>query len=90
MDLANEYTDWLDSIGKLDEVVDQTNRDDALRRGNRIRENIPFELHQTTWCADRTIDFIQENNGRPWLLSLNIFDPHGPFDAVPTEKSVRG
>ena len=81
MDLANEYTDWLDSIGKLDEVVDQTNRDDELRQGTRIRENIPFELHHTTWCADRTIDFIQENNGRPWLLSLNIFDPHGPFDA---------
>ena len=38
----------LDSIGKLDEVVDQTNRDDELRQGTRIRENIPFELHQTT------------------------------------------
>jgi hypothetical protein len=57
------------------------NRDDELRQGTRIRENIPFELHHTIWCADRTIDFIQENNGRPWLLSLNIFDPHGPFDA---------
>ena len=81
LDLANEYTDWLDSIGKLDEVVEQTDRDDELRRGVRIRENIPFELHHTTWCADRTIDFIQENDGQPWLLSLNVFDPHGPFDA---------
>ena len=42
-------------------------------------DNFPPELHQTTWCADRAIEHI-ETAGRPWLMSVNIFDPHVPFD----------
>ena len=39
------------------------------------------ELHQTTWCADRAVDFIKaDHDGKPWLMSVNIFDPHAPFD----------
>lgn len=38
------------------------------------------ELHQTTWCIDETIRFIEENPGRPWLMSINPFDPHPPLD----------
>ena len=47
---------------------------------------IPPELHQTAWCADMAIEFIQEHTaggaraGQPWLFSLNCFDPHAPFD----------
>ncbi len=41
---------------------------------------IPTELHQTTWCADRAIDFLKEDRTGPWLFSLNCFDPHSPFD----------
>lgn len=37
-------------------------------------------LHQTTWCSDRAIDFMKRHNGKPWLFSVNIFDPHSPFD----------
>ncbi|MBI3973387.1 MAG: sulfatase-like hydrolase/transferase [Chloroflexi bacterium] len=47
---------------------------------------IPPELHQTTWCAQMAIDFIEEHapgrerHGLPWLFSLNCFDPHPEFD----------
>jgi arylsulfatase A-like enzyme len=37
-------------------------------------------LHQTTWCTDRAIDFMREHKKRPWLLSINIYDPHPPFN----------
>ena len=40
----------------------------------------PPELHQTSWCTDRAIDFITETRDRPWLMSVNVFDPHAPFD----------
>ena len=43
--------------------------------------DIPPELHQTTWCSDRAIDFLEaDHGGKPWLMSVNIFDPHEPFD----------
>ncbi len=38
------------------------------------------ELHQTKFCADKAIEFMEENAGQPWLMSVNIFDPHVPFD----------
>jgi len=41
---------------------------------------VPTQYHQTTWCTDRAIDFIKERREWPWLFSLNIYDPHGPFD----------
>lgn len=41
---------------------------------------VPEELHQTTWCTEMAIRFIEEPRDGPWLLSLNPFDPHPPFD----------
>ena len=44
-------------------------------------QDTPPELHQTSWCTDRAIDFIEaDHGGNPWLMSVNIFDPHAPFD----------
>jgi arylsulfatase A-like enzyme len=48
---------------------------------------IPRELHQTTWCADRAIDFLREQRDGPWLFSFNCYDPHPPFD--PPEEYVQ-
>src|SRR3546814_16120547 len=46
---------------------------------------MPAALHQTTWCAQKAIDFIEANAdfAAPWLFSVNIFDPHHPFDPPP-------
>ncbi len=41
---------------------------------------MPEELHQTTWITERAIAFINEERSGPWMLSLNPFDPHPPFD----------
>ncbi len=43
-------------------------------------ERIPPELHQTSWCAEMAIEFIGEARTEPWLMSVNTFDPHAPFD----------
>ena len=63
------YADWLSSLGhNLGEMREHPH-------------DIPPELHQTTWCSDRAIDFIEADHaGKPWLMSVNIFDPHEPFD----------
>lgn len=41
---------------------------------------VPAELHQTTWVTETAIRFVEETRDGPWLLSLNPFDPHPPFD----------
>ncbi|MHC4346723.1 MAG: sulfatase family protein [Planctomycetota bacterium] len=71
---GNQYTDWLTSIGQ---------------DFNKLKKEcgyVPAKWHQTTWCADKTIEFINQKHDRPWLFSVNIYDPHGPFD--PPQKYV--
>ena|GEM_PF-5399376 len=41
---------------------------------------MPPELHQASWCADVAIDFMKADWPMPWLMSVNVFDPHSPFD----------
>ncbi|MEM7534265.1 MAG: sulfatase-like hydrolase/transferase [Chloroflexota bacterium] len=65
---GHAYADWLreqgHSLGKMLEHPEQ----------------IPPELHQTTWCADKAIEFMEVQQGNPWVMSVNMFDPHPPFD----------
>ncbi len=72
---AHGYTQWL--------------RDKNLHRDTRpFQESeyvqvIPSEAHsQTTWCVERAMSFIRSAKRfeRPWLFSLNMFDPHHAFD----------
>jgi len=82
---GNQYTDWLEERDvDPDDVF--LRRDDGSfgADGPAMRP----EIHQTTWCADRAIEFIREPREGPWLMSVNIFDPHPAFDA-PAEYSER-
>ncbi len=70
----NGYTQWLTSKGVTWEELNQTPGSMFVKPGP------PAEFHQTTWCAEMAIDFINESQGQPWLFSVNMFDPHHPFD----------
>ena len=65
---GNQYTDWLEGI------------DQDFKKLKKKYGYIPAKWHQTTWCADRAIEFMKEKRRGPWLMSVNIYDPHGPFD----------
>ncbi|MCK9478207.1 MAG: sulfatase-like hydrolase/transferase [Firmicutes bacterium] len=47
-----------------------------------VYTSMPEEYHQTTWCAQKAINFIESNaeHDMPWLFSVNMFDPHHAFD----------
>ncbi|MBI1299829.1 sulfatase-like hydrolase/transferase [bacterium] len=64
----HDYAQWIASQGH------------SLAELRKDPASIPPELHQTTWCTDRAIDFLSEQRDGPWLMSVNVFDPHGPFD----------
>jgi len=78
---SNDYYTWLRTKGH--EPVE-------LYRKNGY---FPTPLHQTTWCTDRAIEFINDRKpGQPgskqrklrryvpWLFSVNYYDPHPPLD----------
>ena len=70
----NAYTQWLADKGKTWEEVYGENLTAYVINGT------PAEYHQTTWCSEKTVDFIRANVDRPWFFSFNCFDPHHPFD----------
>ena len=65
---GHDYADWVRAKGY------------SLKELTKSPEGVPAELHQTTWCADKTIDFITRQASAPWLASVNIYDPHPPFN----------
>ena len=64
---GHDYADWVkEKGGNLNELRDS-------------EERVPTELHQTTWASERSIEFIREERKLPWMLNVNIYDPHPPF-----------
>lgn len=66
--VGHDYADWVREKGY------------DLKELTQDLEGVPPELHQTTWCAEKTIEFIRDHAASPWLASVNIYDPHPPFN----------
>jgi arylsulfatase len=66
---GHDYRTWVEEQGyKLSDL-----REDP--------QNMPAELNQTSWCATKSIEFIEgDHEGKPWFLSFNPYYPHPPFD----------
>ena len=72
---TSEYSNWLHEQGAV-------YASEKFEGQQYVETSLPEELHQTTWCAQKAINFIQRCAGfdSPWLFSVNMFDPHHPFD----------
>ena len=70
----NAYTQWLHDKGTSWEELYGGPSTDYIKHG------VPEEYNQTTWCAEKAIEFINEQKGDPWFFSYNCFAPHHPFD----------
>ena len=67
---GHDYKDWLAAKGvDLGEL-----------RTNPAK--IPPDLHREAWCTQRAMAFIETERpaNQPWLLSINYYYPHPPFD----------
>lgn len=73
-DERNRYYDWLRSEKHVDPYELFEGRESFCGAG------VPSELHQVTWCTEMAIRHISEQRDGPWLMSVNPFDPHPPFD----------
>ncbi|MBT4101207.1 MAG: sulfatase-like hydrolase/transferase [Gemmatimonadetes bacterium] len=66
---GHAYADWVHAQGQ------------SLSAFNDDPASVPPAMHQTAWCADRAIEFMEQDRGdAPWLMSVNPFDPHPPLD----------
>jgi len=76
---ANEYWAWLAQRGARFESRPHAD-------SKWVHTGMPEELHQTTWCAEKAVEFIRARarKDRPWLFSVNMFDPHHGFDPPKT------
>ena len=65
---GHAYADWVKAQGQ------------SLDKLTKNVDGVPTELHQTTWATERSIAFMDDHRDQPWLLSINIYDPHPPFN----------
>jgi arylsulfatase A-like enzyme len=74
---TNAYAHWL-----IEKGVPYPHRTPPFQGSKYVEIGIAEEHHQTTWCAEKAITFIEANaaSDRPWLISVNPFAPHHPFD----------
>lgn len=68
--------DWPEGHDYAEWVRDRGGDLDVLRTGE---DHVPPELHQTAWATERSIEFITQARSEPWMLSVNVYDPHPPF-----------
>lgn len=73
---GHDYADWVRSKGQI------------LGELTKSIDGVPAELHQTTWCAEKTIEFMRQERDGPWLASVNIYDPHPPFNPPKTYRDM--
>ncbi len=71
---GHAYADWLRTVKHVDPNKVLSGLPTFVGAG------VPGELHQTTWCTEAALGFIDEKRDGPWMLNINPFDPHPPFD----------
>ena len=72
---THEYFQWLREKG-------MKFKSQNVEGTELVQYGMEEEYHQTTWCTNKAINFIEANAeyGNSWFFSLNIYDPHHPFD----------
>jgi arylsulfatase len=79
----HDYQQWLSDQGVVWEEAYGGETPDGSDARTEFEAGIAARYHQTTWCAEETVAFIREQRQAPWLMSVNPFDPHPPFDPAP-------
>jgi len=63
--------------------IDRSHRfeDEPYVDSDYVQISLPAEYHQTTWCAERAVEFVEAHTAdQPWHFAVNFFDPHHAFD----------
>ncbi len=71
----NKYLKHLEEIGG-------SPAETPIEGSKHVKFGPKDEWHQTTWCCNTASDFMRRraDTNQPWFFSVNIFDPHHPFN----------
>ncbi|MBN2046651.1 MAG: sulfatase-like hydrolase/transferase [Anaerolineaceae bacterium] len=87
--LDDDYRDYLkaNGFGHVDDIHGVRSEYYYLPQPSQL----PARLHNTTWVADRSIDFLSKRDrGKPFFLMSSFIKPHPPFEnPVPWNKLYR-
>ena len=67
----SSYHHWLRSKGFTLANLDQFSRE--------FEAQLPEEFSKPKFQADHACRFIEENKGRPWMMTVSMLEPHMPF-----------
>ena len=74
------YQKWLYEAGVDWDQAYGTDAVEGWAAQNAYPPGIEARYHQTTWCIEETLAHMRQPREGPWLMSVNPFDPHPPFD----------
>jgi arylsulfatase A-like enzyme len=80
---VGHYERWLRTRGKDEEGLELWKQDLGPSTGaaQTWYSALPVAWHNSTWIADRTIDYMARNaSGKPFCIWASFPDPHHPFD----------
>jgi arylsulfatase A-like enzyme len=79
---GHDYADWIRAKGANPAEVlwIKSNLTGDLMEPSPSKDNVPPARHQTTWCSEEAIAFLSETRDQPWLMSVNPYDPHPPYN----------
>jgi arylsulfatase A-like enzyme len=76
------YEEWYygDGRGELKNKLLWESSRDHKGAPQTWSSKLPVAWHNSTWIADRAIDFIKQDRDAPFCLWVSFPDPHHPFD----------
>ncbi|MBX2880453.1 MAG: sulfatase-like hydrolase/transferase [Granulosicoccus sp.] len=80
---GQHYERWFYADGKGDQRNElyRQNAHDTHDAAQTWHSLLPVEWHNSTWTADRAIDWLSTHNqGKPFCTWISFPDPHHPFD----------
>lgn len=82
---GQHYERWFYGTGIGDELnkLYRDNARDTKGAAQTWHSRLPVAYHNSTWTADRTINWLKEDerNDEPFCAWVSFPDPHHPFDA---------
>lgn len=76
---AKHGGEWIKFLAENGKTFDEVYKESDVLLSREVGD---YKLHQTTWCFDQAIDFINNSDG-PFCASINPFAAHDPFDYLP-------